>query len=117
MNLLDGIAKKGFIEIGKTRYPIPSKIKKEIKEGQEVVFGVRPEYATISRSAGKSGFVGKVKVTENLGTHYLVTIDSQGLLVRGTVTDGSEPKIGTTVTLKAEPARVLIYDKKTGDLI
>lgn len=117
MNLLDGIAKKGFIEIGRTKYPIPSKIKKKIKEGHEVVFGVRPEYATISRSAGKSGFIGKVKVTENLGTHYLVTIDSQGLLVRGTVTDGSEPKIGTTVMLKAEPARVLIYDKKTGDLI
>mgnify|MGYP003344606013 CR=1 FL=1 len=34
MNLLDGIAKKGFIEIGKTRYPIPSKIKKKIKEKQ-----------------------------------------------------------------------------------
>lgn len=117
MNLLDGVVKKGSIEIGKTSYSVPTSIKKKVREGQSVVFGARPEYLTVAKSAGKSGFTGKVNVTENLGTHYLITVDCNGLLVRGTVPDGSEPKLGTTVTLKPEAARVLIYDKITGDLI
>ena len=117
MNLLDGVVRKGVIEIGKTRYPVPNSIKKKVKEGQSVVFGLRPEYAAVSKAGSKSGFTGKVRVTENLGTHYLVTVDCDGLLVRGTVPDGNEPKIGATVSLKPDSGRVLIYDKNSGDLI
>lgn len=117
MNLLDGVVKRGSIVIGKSQYPVPTSLKKKVKDGQNVVFGIRPEYAAIVKSAGKLGFTGKVKVTENLGTHYLVTVDCNGLLIRGTVTDGNEPKLGATVSVKPESSRVLIYDKSSGNLI
>ena len=67
-------------------------------------------------SPGSGIASGVVKVTENLGTHYLVTADCNGILVRGTAPDGSEPMIGETVHLKPEPGRILLYNMASENL-
>lgn len=115
MNLLRGKIQDGKVRIGSAQIAIPSSVK-SAPDGQEVVLGVRPEYLQVS-SAQAGDFTGVVKVLENLGTHYLVSIDCEGTLVRGTVPDGEEPKPGTTISLLADPKRTLLYAAEGGDLI
>jgi len=117
MNLIDGVIRDGKVVIGANSFDVPANIKSKVRDGQEVVYGVRPEYVQVSTQTAHGAATGPVKVMENLGTHYLVTIESDGVLYRGTVPDGAEPPLGTTVSLVAEDGRVLLYDKASEDLI
>lgn len=115
MNLLHGKIQDGKVRIGSAQITIPALVK-SAPDGQEVVLGVRPEYLQVS-SAQAGSFTGVVKVLENLGTHYLVSIDCEGTLIRGTVPDGEEPKPGTMISLLADPKRTLLYEAEGGELI
>ncbi|TRZ85948.1 MAG: ABC transporter ATP-binding protein [Streptomycetaceae bacterium] len=117
MNLLDGVIKSSAVQVGANTFAIPALAQGKVSEGQEVVFGVRPEYVTLSSAAGIGIATGAVKVTENLGTHYLVSAECNGILFRGTVPDGNEPKLGSIVHLTPEASRTLLYDKTSGNLI
>lgn len=117
MNLLDGEIHSGTVNVGNFSFPVPKQAQAIVSEGQKIVFGVRPEYVTLTSAPGVGVASGVVKVTENLGTHFLVSADCNGILFRGTVPDGDEPQLGATVHLKPEVNRVLIYDKTSGDLI
>ena len=64
MNLLNGKVRDGKVQIGSTQIGVPTSVK-SVAEGQEVVFGVRPEYVQVA-SAQSGGFTGVVKVLENL---------------------------------------------------
>ena len=110
MNLLDGLVNDGKVVIGSMTFDIPEHAS-TARTGDHVVFGVRPEYVSLVSGPGSGIASGVVKVTENLGTHYLVTADCDGILVRGTAPDGSEPAMGDTVHLKPEPGRSLLYNK------
>ncbi len=115
MNLLDGLVNDGKVVIGPMTFDIPEHAS-TARTGDQVVFGVRPEYVSLVSGPGSGIASGVVKVTENLGTHYLVTADCDGILVRGTAPDGSEPAMGDTVHLKPEPGRSLLYNKTSEDL-
>jgi multiple sugar transport system ATP-binding protein len=115
MNLLDGLVNDGKVSIGSMTFDIPEHAS-TARTGDPVVFGVRPEYVSLVSGPGSGIASGVVKVTENLGTHYLVTADCNGILVRGTAPDGSEPAMGETVHLKPEPGRSLLYNKTSEDL-
>jgi multiple sugar transport system ATP-binding protein len=116
MNLLDGVVNDGRVTIGSMSFDIPAHAQSTARTGDKAVFGVRPEYVSLTSSPGSGIASGVVKVTENLGTHYLVTADCNGILVRGTVPDGSEPHMGDTVHLKPESGRTLLYNKTSEDL-
>jgi multiple sugar transport system ATP-binding protein len=115
MNLLDGLVNDGKVVIGSMTFDIPEHAS-TARTGDQVVLGVRPEYVSLVSGPGSGIASGVVKVTENLGTHYLVTADCNGTLVRGTAPDGSEPAMGDTVHLKPEPGRSLLYNKTSEDL-
>lgn len=117
MNLLEGVVQDGKLQIGTVKMDLPAHVAKKAVSGQKLTLGVRPEYVTLARSSASGVFSGKVKITENLGTHYLVLIDSNGTVVRGTVPDGSEPDIGENIHFKPDSDRVLFYDTDSGDLI
>ena len=117
MNLLEGVVDNGKLQIGKAGFDIPSFIAKKVTAGQKLTLGVRPEYVNQAKSSGAGTFSGTVKITENLGTHYLVLIDADGTEVRGTVPDGNEPEIGATFHIKPDADRVLFYDTNSGELI
>lgn len=117
MNLLDGHVSGEKVHVGPFTFDIPASARGKVSEGQKIVYGVRPEYVSLVPQSGHGIASGTVKVTENLGTHYLVTADCQGLLIRGTVPDGSEPTLGQVVHLKPEDGRSLLYDLASGDVI
>lgn len=117
MNLLEGTFNSGKFEIGAVKFPVPKNLVKKLKNGRKLTLGIRPEYVSLSKGSGLGVLSGKVKITENLGTHYLVLIDANGLVVRGTVPDGREPRVGEKVNFKPDSDRILFYDTVTGDLI
>jgi multiple sugar transport system ATP-binding protein len=117
MNLLEGQVIQGSVKVGSNIFTIPESYRGKLKEGQEVVYGVRPEYVSVVASGSDGVASGSVKVTENMGTHYLVSIDCNGTLVRGTVPDGQQPTNGATLRFLPDLNKVLIYDKGTGDII
>ena len=117
MNLLDGVVSQHVIKVGTNTFSIPDSYTGKLSEGQEVVYGVRPEYVSVEGRSGSGTATGKVKVTENMGTHYLVSIDCDGTLMRGTVPDGQQPANGEILHFKPDLSKVLIYDKASGNLI
>ena len=117
MNLIDAVIQGGRVVFGKNSFDVPAEIRNRVSEGQKVVYGVRPEYVEVSTQGGDGSATGAVKVMENLGTHYLVTINYDGVLFRGTAPDGSEPALNTTINLRPQEGRVLLYDKQSEELI
>lgn len=117
MNLIDAVIQGGRVVFGKNSFDVPAEIRNRVSEGQKVVYGVRPEYVEVSTQGGDGSATGAVKVMENLGTHYLVTINYDGILFRGTAPDGSEPALNTTINLRPQEGRVLLYDKQSEELI
>lgn len=116
MNLLDGVVHEDAVRIDGMVFDIPQHARGKVRNGEKVVLGIRPEYVTLVSSPGQNIASGEVKVTENLGTHYLVTADCSGILVRGTTPDGTEPKTGDTVHLRVEEGRALLYSKESENL-
>lgn len=117
MNLIEGVVEGKSLKIGDFKFALPPSVSKVATAGAKLTLGVRPEYVTIVKSSGPGVFSGKVKITENLGTHYLVLFDANETVVRGTVPDGVEPNIGDVVHFKPDPERMLFYDTNSGELI
>jgi multiple sugar transport system ATP-binding protein len=86
--------------------------------GAEVTVGIRPEYLTVAAGdVTGPALRGVVVVAENLGTQSLVTVDCDGTLVGVTVPEETEPAPGSAVVLTAPAARVLLYDRTSGELL
>ena len=117
MNLIEGVVEDKSFKVGDFKFALPPSVSKVANTGAKLTLGVRPEYVTIVKSSGPGVFSGKVKITENLGTHYLVLFDANETVVRGTVPDGVEPNIGDVVHFKPDPERMLFYDTNSGELI
>lgn len=107
MNFLEGKIEGGAVQIGQTRLPIPSGA--TMTEGQEVLFGIRPENLEL----GSEGFNAKVRVVEPTGSesHLVVDFDDQELVIviRGRVSC----KPGDTITLKANMQGAHLFDLNT----
>ena len=115
MNLLPGVIRSGKVDLGGVSVALPQ-TSSPVTEGMAVVYGLRPEYAAIVPE-NSSELTGVVKVLENLGSQYMVSLDINGVQIRGMVADGNEPLPGTRVSLQPEAARVLLYSQESGDLL
>ena len=81
MNLIEGVVEDKSLKIGDFKFALPPSVSKVATAGAKLTLGVRPEYVTIVKSSGLGVFSGKVKITENLGTHYLVLFDANETLI------------------------------------
>ncbi|MDH2430660.1 ABC transporter ATP-binding protein [Sphaerisporangium sp. TRM90804] len=71
MNLLPGVVRDGALRVAGGALPLPA----GLADGEEVVYGLRPEYTDLSPSPRPDAFAGQVSVVENLGTSSLVTLE------------------------------------------
>ncbi|MDQ3504464.1 MAG: ABC transporter ATP-binding protein [Actinomycetota bacterium] len=125
MNLLPGVVaggadggtSAGVVKIAGQELPLPAEIRDAVRDGQDVVFGARPEYLTFSPTSVPESLQGEVTVVENLGTAALVTLEADGLSVAVTVPEGEEPELGDKGWVTTTPGRVLIYDAADGELV
>jgi multiple sugar transport system ATP-binding protein len=112
MNLIPGVVGSDGVEVGGVALPHDGT---SAGTGHDVIYGIRPEYIAID---GSGPIRGEVSITENLGTDFLVTVDvGDGVLIKATTQEGSEPQPGDTVSLAPSPRRVLLYDRETGALV
>ncbi|MBO3752320.1 ABC transporter ATP-binding protein [Streptosporangiaceae bacterium NEAU-GS5] len=78
-----------------------------------ITYGLRPEYADLSRVEREDAFGGTVAVVENLGTAHLVTLavgdPYEGTFVQAVVPEGEEPALGETAWAVPRPGRALLY--------
>lgn len=118
MNLLDGTIEDGHVRIGPFRLPIPDAMRGQVSAGDEVVFGARPEYVGLSATDDDVAIPGSAAILENLGTHYLVSVEAEGgVTLQATVPEGSEPTVGDRVWVRPDMRRALLYQRSDGELI
>jgi multiple sugar transport system ATP-binding protein len=116
MNLLQATVAGEGLRVGTSSVPLPPSAAGHVSEGQEVILGVRPEFCALAPD-GDDGIAGTVSILENLGTEYLVTVESGDLLVQLTVEEGEEPAVGDRVRVRPALQRALVYRAEDGDLV
>jgi ABC-type sugar transport systems, ATPase components len=116
MNLIPAVARDGRVEVAGQLLDPPDGAARGLTDGDELVYGVRPEYLSLSRSAVPGALSGTVSIVENLGSSALVSVECDGQIVGATVPEGEEPEPGATVWLAASPGRVLLY-RADGELV
>jgi multiple sugar transport system ATP-binding protein len=114
MNLVPGRVRGEQVVIAEeTTLPLPDGVRGAVAEGEEVVYGIRPEYLDFSlentTDMSKGTFAGRVAVVENLGSSSLVTLDIGGLLVHVVVGEGHEPGTGDHGRARPRTDRALLY--------
>jgi multiple sugar transport system ATP-binding protein len=107
MNLVEARVVDGLVEAAGARLRPPVRV----GDGEQVVYGVRPEYLDFSAAPVDGAFHGRVVVVENLGTSSLVTLetDGGGVLVHVVVPEDAEPRPGDEGWASPRPGRALLY--------
>lgn len=117
MNFLQGAVRvaQGSVEIiGQNRLRIdlgPSPRDLRPPDG-EVLIGIRPEAVAASSREG-GGTTATVTLTEVVAPDSYVTADLDGWLVRARLVDGSEPPIGSSVSLRFALSALHLFDLQT----
>jgi multiple sugar transport system ATP-binding protein len=117
MNLLPATVESGGLRVGAFTLPMPPSAVQHVSAGEEVILGVRPEFATLARGERTDGIAGEVSILENLGTAYLVSVHAGDLLVQATVEDGAEPEVGEPVWVSPGIERAMVYRAADGELV
>ena len=116
MNLIEGEVDGGLVRFNGGSFPVAPGREGGLSAGDQVVVGIRPEYVSLASSEAEDGMRGEVQVLENLGTHYLVSVQFGENIIRGIAPEGSQPEVGVVVSMVPEPSRVLFYHPD-GDLL
>ncbi len=87
-----------------------------VQQGQEVVWGARPEYLGWSTSHHEDAIAGTVTILEHLGASVLVTVDAGEDRIQLVVDDEQEPAVGTSGWVVASARQSLLFGED-GELI
>lgn len=83
---------------------------RQLRDGDTVTLGIRPEYITVSTSAKTAALPGKMYVTEPLGGETLVIAEVGDTLVSAKLFQDEPPALPETVWLKLNMDRVFFYN-------
>jgi multiple sugar transport system ATP-binding protein len=117
MNLLPATVEDGRLHLGAFTLPVPPSAVDHVSAGEDVILGVRPEFATLSRDEQPDAIGGEVSILENLGTAYLVSVHAGDLLVQATIEDGAEPEMREHVWVTPGIERAMVYRRGDGELV
>jgi sn-glycerol 3-phosphate transport system ATP-binding protein len=81
--------------------------------GRAVTVGVRPEHLAVNGGEG-GGIAGRIEMIEQLGADTLTHIAYAGGIVILRTPHESRHAIGDELTIRADPARVYLFDAGTG---
>ncbi|MEV0378851.1 ABC transporter ATP-binding protein [Nonomuraea sp. NPDC050643] len=112
MNLLDGAVRGDTLEVAGCKVAVPAA---GLSDGEQIVYGVRPEYMSYSAEPVEGALGGKVVIVENLGASHLVTLDVNDVTVQAVVPEGSEPAVGDEGHALPRRDRALVY--RDGELV
>ena len=116
MNLLPATVAGERLRVGDGSVAVPPSARGAVHDGDSVILGARPEFCSLTTDGG-DGIPGEVSILENLGTDYLVTVESGEISVQLTVEEGREPAVGDRVRVLPTQQRALVYRAEDGDLV
>jgi multiple sugar transport system ATP-binding protein len=111
MNLLKGVAQGGGVRVDDAMLPLPDGA--TLKDGQEVVYGVRPEHFQIA----ENGFPARVVVVEPTGSETTVVLRLGPVEIVALFREHHDFKPGETLHLAPRKHLVHLFDSKTGQRI
>jgi multiple sugar transport system ATP-binding protein len=111
MNLLEGTAADGRFVRAEGSVPIDGRVP------GSVVLGFRPEHAQITVRGAPDSFAGEIYVVEPLGSETLVSVNVGADRVHVRVWAGFQGQIGDQCGVRLDPARAVLFDKATGNLV
>jgi multiple sugar transport system ATP-binding protein len=124
MNFLDASVnvRDGEVELdtGVFRIRLPRSLSEVLVRAgppSEVVFGIRPEHITVSKSPIPGGYQVEVFVTEPLGSETIIDFKHGDQLVKVRYPGGFEAVPGEKVYIAFQLEQAHIFDKKTGNAI
>ena len=111
MNMIDATLRSGDTgleaDVEGARLKLPATT--GLAEGQEVILGIRPENLV----PAEDGMRGTISVIEPTGSETHVAIRSNGRELVSVLRERLSMQPGEEVTLSAEPAAILVFDRET----
>ena len=108
MNLVDGVVKGGAVESHGETLPVTGFA---LTEGQEVVYGIRPEHLDIA----DDGFPATVAVVEPTGAETIVFLRHGTSEVVAVFRERHDFRPGQELKLRPRPGLMHLFDKATGE--
>ena len=106
-----------LLDSGQARCELPLAVDDAGLDGREVILGIRPEQITLApaQANGLPGIRAEVQVTEPTGPDTLVFVTLNQTKVCCRLTPDEAPQVGESLNLQLDPARVLLFDAKSGE--
>jgi glycerol transport system ATP-binding protein len=110
MNLLNCTQKEDRLDFGEFSIPLTAAMRAAVSSvGGDFLFGIRPEFAEVSRQL-KDGWISwTVNFVENIGSHKILTLTSNGLRIKCRVPALTQVLTGDRVWVNFPPERIKIY--------
>ncbi|WP_127791885.1 ABC transporter ATP-binding protein [Agromyces sp. LHK192] len=118
MNLLAGTVQGSRVALGDdVTVPLAPGTDGLVREGQSVVWGMRPEYLRWVTAEEPGAIPAEVGVVENLGASVLIVVNAGGHKVQVSVPEDHEPAPGDRGWIVPNTAKSLLFDADSGDRI
>lgn len=106
-----------LLDSGQARCELPLGVDAEVLDGREVILGVRPEQISLGDAQGNGlpGIRAEVQVTEPTGPDLLVFVTLNQTKVCCRLAPDVACRVGDSLNLQFDPARVLLFDAASGE--
>ncbi|QXH34880.1 ABC transporter ATP-binding protein [Pseudomonas muyukensis] len=106
-----------LLDSGQARCELPLGVAAAELEGREVILGVRPEQISLGTAQGNGlpGIRAEVQVTEPTGPDLLVFVTLNQTKVCCRLAPDVACRVGDSLDLQFDPARVLLFDASSGE--
>ncbi|MGE8058226.1 ABC transporter ATP-binding protein [Pseudomonas sp. NPDC089547] len=105
------------LDSGQARCELPLGVAGEELDGREIILGIRPEQIALGAAEGNGlpGIRAEVQVTEPTGPDLLVFVTLNQTKVCCRLAPDVACRVGDTLNLQFDPARVLLFDAASGE--
>ncbi len=108
MNLVEGVARAGGVEVAGVLLPVAGPAP---EDGRRVVYGIRPEHLDLA----EDGFAATVAIAEPTGAETLVYFRFAGGEIVAVFHDRHDLRPGQEVRLRPRAERAHLFDPQTGE--
>ncbi|WP_350348247.1 ABC transporter ATP-binding protein [Agromyces sp. G08B096] len=117
MNLLPGEVAGGSLALGGVTVALPPGTDGLVRDGQQVVWGIRPEYLRWATAEEAGALPAEVSVVENLGASVLIVVNVGDLKLQVAVPEDQEPAPGDRGWVVPQTAKTLLFDADSTERI
>lgn len=107
----------GLLDSGQDRIELPLSLEPGLEEGREAVLGVRPEQIALGDGSAAHDLRTEVEVLEPTGPDTLVFVTVNQVKVCCRLAPDVAPAAGSGMSLRFDPARVLLFDAQSGERV